>query len=60
MTVLLEQTEKMLGLFLNENSNLSEEGRKAITEWIDRCREGRHEFSRNAQESYKKIEQTLF
>jgi len=55
ITVLLEQTEKMMELFLQETPNLSEEERKAVSEWIAVCRKGRKELVEKATESYKKV-----
>lgn len=55
MTVLLEQTEKMLELFIREAPNLSKEQRKAIEDWILACREGRMAYARTMEEGYKKV-----
>lgn len=59
MMLLLEQTEKMMGLFLEEVPELSEEGRRAVEDWISQCKKGRIEFARRAQDGYKKIEAAL-
>ena len=56
MTMLQEQNEQMVELFLKQSAWLPDEGRKAITDWIASYKKGRDEFKRMADEGFKNVE----
>ena len=56
MTMLQEQNEKMVELFLKQSAWLPDEGRKAISDWIGSYKKGRDEFKRMVDEGFKSVE----
>ena len=55
MTVLQDQTEKLVLRFLEKAQWFPEDGRKVINEWIKAYKKGREDFRNAANESYKKV-----
>jgi hypothetical protein len=56
MTMLQEQNEQMVELFLKQSSWLPDEGRKAIADWIASYKKGRDEFKRMVDEGFRNVE----
>jgi hypothetical protein len=56
MTVLQDQTEKMVTAFIEQTTFFPEDGKKLITDWINTYKKGRSEFKNSADESFKKVE----
>jgi hypothetical protein len=56
MTVLQEQTEKMVGMFLEQSTWMPAEGKKAVTDWIKAYKRGREDFKAAVDENYKKVD----
>jgi hypothetical protein len=56
MTVLQEQTEKMMGMYLDQAPLLPAEGKKAINEWLKAYKKGREDFKTAVDDNYKKVE----
>jgi hypothetical protein len=56
MTSLQEQGEKMMNTFLSQATWLPEEGKKAVTNWIDAYQEGRDKFKEAVEENFNKVE----
>jgi len=56
MTVLQEQTEKMMGMYLEQAPLLPAEGKKAINDWLKTYKKGREDFKMAVDENYKKVE----
>jgi len=57
MTVMQDQTEKMVSMWMDQNKWYPEEGKKAIAEWVKTCKKGREEFKTKLDEGYKNLEQ---
>ncbi len=57
MNVLQEQTEKMMGMYLEQAPLLPAEGKKAINDWLKAYKKGRADFKAAADENYKKVEE---
>jgi hypothetical protein len=55
MTVLQDQTEKLVLSFLDKAPWFPEEGKKAINEWVKTYKKGREDFKTAADASYKKV-----
>lgn len=55
MTVLQDQTEKLVFRFLEKAPWFPEEGKKAVTEWVSAYKKGRDDFKSTTDESYKKV-----
>jgi hypothetical protein len=55
MTVLQDQTEKLVFRFLEKAPWFPEDGKKAVNEWIKTYKKGREDFKTTADESYKKV-----
>lgn len=55
MTVLQDQTEKLIFRFLEKAPWLPKEGKNAINEWLGACKKAREDFKVNADKSYKKV-----
>jgi hypothetical protein len=57
MTVLQEQTEKMVNMFLEQQSPwMPAEGKKAVADWIKAYKRGREDFKAAVDDNYKKVE----
>jgi hypothetical protein len=59
MGVMQDQTEKMFNLWIDQNKWFPEEGKKALSEWVKTCKNGREEFKTKIDEGYKKMEEYL-
>jgi hypothetical protein len=56
MTMLQEQNEKMVDMFLAQATWLPEEGKKALNDWINAYKKGRDDFKKTVDDSFKKVE----
>jgi hypothetical protein len=56
MSILQEQTERMVNMFLEQSPWVPEEGRKTINEWLKAYRKGRTDFKTTVDDSYKKVD----
>jgi len=56
MTMLQDQTERMVSMFLEQATWLPEQGKKALDEWVQTFKKGREEFKKAVDESFKKVE----
>jgi len=56
MSILQEQTERMVNVFLEQSSWVPAEGRKAIEEWLKAYKQGRDNFKTTVDDSYKKVD----
>jgi polyhydroxyalkanoate synthesis regulator phasin len=57
ITVLQEQTEKLIAMYMDQAPLLPEEGKKVIADWMRAYKEGREEFKTAVDENYKKVEE---
>jgi len=57
IVLMQEQTEKMVGSFLDQATWIPEEGRKVLTEWIAAYKKGRDEYKKVVNDSFKKVEE---
>jgi hypothetical protein len=58
MTVLQEQTEKVVNMFLEQQSPwMPAEGKKAVTDWIKAYKRGREDFKAAVDDNYRKVEE---
>ena len=53
--ILQEQTEKMVGLFLEQSPWFPKEGKAAVNEWVKTYKRGRDAYKTSVDESYKKV-----
>lgn len=56
MVLLQEQTEKMVGAFMEQATWIPSEGKKALNDWVDSFKKGRVEFKKAVDESFSKVE----
>lgn len=56
MTVLQEQTEKMMATYLDQAPWIPADGKKAIGDWVKAYKKGREDFKTAAEDNYKKVE----
>lgn len=56
MTMVYDQNEKMVGTFLQQASWLPEDGRKAISDWMEAYKKGGENFKNLVDENYQKVE----
>jgi hypothetical protein len=54
MTMLQEQNEKMLNMFLAQATWVPEEGKKALTDWINTYKRSRDDFKKAVDDNFKK------
>jgi polyhydroxyalkanoate synthesis regulator phasin len=55
MTLVQDHTEKLVNLSLEQAALLSKEGKKAASEWLKACKEGRETFKKAVDESFQKM-----
>ncbi|MFO7569986.1 MAG: hypothetical protein R6W75_09330 [Smithellaceae bacterium] len=56
MSVIQDQTEKMVASMMEQTSFFPEEGKKVVNDWIKTYKKGREEFKAAADENFKKVE----
>jgi len=56
MSVIQDQTEKMVSSMMEQTSFFPEEGKKLVNDWIKTYKKGREEFKAAADENFKKVE----
>ena len=56
MVLLQEQTEMMTKTFTEQATSLSDEGKKALNEWVQTFKKGREEFKKAVDEGFGKVE----
>jgi len=56
MSILQEQTERMVNMFLEQSPWVPEEGKTAIQDWVKAYKKGRADFKSSADDSFKKVE----
>lgn len=56
MTMVYDQNEKMVGSFLQQAAWLPEDGRKAISDWMNAYKKGSANFKNLVDENYQKVE----
>ncbi len=56
MTVLQEQTEKMVNSFIEQSPWMPAEGKKAVYDGIKAYKRGREDFKAAVEDNYKKVE----
>jgi hypothetical protein len=56
MSMVYEQNEKMVGVFLEQATGLPEEGKKAIKDWIATCKTGSENFKSLLDDSFAKVD----
>ncbi len=56
MSMVQEQTEKVVSNFIEQASWLPEEGKKAIEDWVMTYKHGRETFKKNVEDNFKKVE----
>ena len=57
MTMVYEQNEKMIGAFLDQATWLPDEGKKAITDWVDAYKKGCADFKKMVDDNYQKVDE---
>ncbi|MGV8058580.1 MAG: hypothetical protein AB2L12_11220 [Smithellaceae bacterium] len=57
LSILQQQTEKMVQTFLQQATWLPAEGKTAINEWLNIYNKGRVDFKTAADNNYKKVEE---
>jgi polyhydroxyalkanoate synthesis regulator phasin len=56
MIVMQEQTEKMIGTYLEQAPMIPAEGKKTIADWMKSYKKSREDFKAAAEANYKKVE----
>jgi septation ring formation regulator EzrA len=56
LTILQEQTEKLIAMYLEQAPMIPAEGKKAIANWMKAYKKGCEEFKEAVEENYKKVE----
>ncbi len=56
MSILQEQTERMMGMFIEQSSWVPAEGKTAIQNWVNAYKKGRTDFKTSADDSFAKVE----
>ena len=56
MTMVYEQNAKMIGTFLEQATWLPEEGKKAISDWMQTYKKGCEDFKKLVNDNYEKVE----
>lgn len=59
LTMMQQQNEKMLDLFMTQSETLQEEGKKLIKEWTANAKEAQKSYLQSMEENFNKIEELL-
>jgi hypothetical protein len=59
MTLVQEQTERMITLSLEQAALLPKEGKKVMTDWLKAYRQGEETFKKAVDDSFKTVEAFL-
>lgn len=57
MATLQEQGERIVHTFIEQATWMPEEGKKAVTNWIDAYKEGRARYKEAVEDNFKKVEE---
>jgi division protein CdvB (Snf7/Vps24/ESCRT-III family) len=57
MVMLQEQAEKLMKTILDQAPWMTDDGRKALDQWVGAYRKGREEFKKSVDDGYKKVEE---
>ncbi len=55
MVMLQEQTERMSDQLMAQAAWLPEDGKKAITDWMNAYKTGRNDFKKSVDDSFEKV-----
>ena len=56
MVLVQEQTERTANALLDQATWMPEEGKKAITDWVNAYKKGREDFKKGVDENFKRVE----
>ena len=56
MVLVQEQTERTANALLDQATWMPEEGKKAITGWVNAYKKGREDFKKGVDENFKRVE----
>jgi hypothetical protein len=56
MVLVQEQTERTANTLLDQATWMPEEGKKAITDWVNAYKKGREDFKKGVDENFKRVE----
>lgn len=56
VTVLLEHTEKMVGIFLKRATLFPDDGKELILNWLETYKKGRNDFKDTVDNNFKNVE----
>ena len=56
MVLVQEQTERMANTLLGQATWMPEEGKKAISGWVDAFKKGREDFKKGVDDNFKRVE----
>jgi hypothetical protein len=56
MTMLQDQTEKMLNTFLGQANWVPQDVKKVMGDWVTTYKKGRDEFKKSVDENFKRVE----
>ncbi len=54
--ILLDQTEKMLGVMMDQANWVPDEGKKALREWVDSNKRGCENFKKVVDDGFNRME----
>ncbi len=57
LSMLQEQSQRMMDMYLEQTSGFPEEGKKAIREWVNAYRKGSQDFKKAVDESFARVDQ---
>ncbi len=56
MTMLQDQNEQMVAMFLQQATWLPEQGKKPINDWVQAMKKGREQFKKAVDDGFSKVE----
>ncbi|HEU18015.1 MAG TPA: hypothetical protein ENO00_01345 [Deltaproteobacteria bacterium] len=56
MSMLQEQTQRMMDMYLDQTAGFPEEGKKAVREWVNAYKKGSQDFKKAVDESFAKVD----
>jgi hypothetical protein len=59
MTLMQEQIERMVKMFMEQATWVPKEGRQGMAEWVKACKKGGDDFKKAMDDGFKKLEEFL-
>jgi len=57
LSMLQEQSQRMMDMYLDQAAGFPEEGKKAVRDWVNAYKKGSQDFKKTVDESFARLDQ---